>query len=162
MSRRFETVPSIVTSQAVIRAPRTNKPQAISAAEREVRRQRNCDRGDQVRARLDSFWAYAKDYALSLSEEFGFSARHAMDLLFCEGNRMIHARETTNAYNAFMSLKFEEVKNSMLFRFLFYCGLWYALQVGILKTSTMYPLLSSRRSIFKNITDSPKRRRRKS
>jgi hypothetical protein len=112
MSRRYDTVPAALSVN--IRAPRATKPPPLTATQRAERQEATRERTEQLNGRLSTFWNNAQTFCTDLSEEFGFSPRHAMDLIFCEGTRLLHARSTTNPYNAFMSLKFEEIRNSKL------------------------------------------------
>jgi hypothetical protein len=111
MSRRYVTVPAALNNP--IKPPRTNsKPLPLDPIQQAKRRTAQAERFQRLASRLIAVWSDIKAWAAALATEFGFSEHHAMNLIFTEGTRMQHARETTNSYNAFLSLKSDELQSS--------------------------------------------------
>jgi hypothetical protein len=83
MSRRYNTIPAALSVN--IRAPRAIKPPPLTAAQCAERQEATRERTQQLNAQLATFWSDAQAFCQTLAEEFDFSPRHAMDLIFCEG-----------------------------------------------------------------------------
>lgn len=117
MSLQFGTVKSIS-------APRIRKPQParppLTTEQREDKLRAHKEREARINAKVQEWVSYTLNLAEELGNEFEKKPRYFLDLFFQSGARLVRSKTKVNAFNAFKSLKAEEINTG---------GLMYSLDV---------------------------------
>jgi hypothetical protein len=105
--------------------PRIRPPCAkvapVPSTQRDGKHQHTDDHHAAVNLEIEAFQAEVNARSNSMAEKFGFSVRHCKDLLLSAGVHTIFARPNGSAYNAFLSMKAKELRESeFTFYFCYY------------------------------------------
>jgi hypothetical protein len=102
-----------------IRPPRA-KAAPVPSTQQGGKQLRTEDHHAAVNLEIEAFQAEVNARSNSMAEKFGFSVRHCKDLLLSAGVHTIFARPNGSAYNAFLSMKAKELRESKLAFYFYY------------------------------------------
>ncbi|PPQ81407.1 hypothetical protein CVT25_015918 [Psilocybe cyanescens] len=90
----------------------TSKPALLTEAQRKARTEHNHIRQDKINEAVEEWKQTTLTTAADLSERFGMKPHHFLNLFFQDGAHLVHKHSKVNAYNAYLHMKAEELRDN--------------------------------------------------
>ncbi|PPQ92919.1 hypothetical protein CVT25_000626 [Psilocybe cyanescens] len=90
----------------------TSKPAPLTEAQRKARTEHNHICQDKINEAVEEWKQTTLTTAADLSECFGMKPCHFLDLFFQDGAHLVHKHSKVNAYNAYLHMKAEELRDN--------------------------------------------------
>lgn len=103
---RFGTVKALSAPKA---QPRGVGRPALTEEQKEDAAEQRRTKREEMNLEIQKWEEDTHARAAQLGERFGFKPRYFLDLHYSGGARLVKQREGTNAFNAFKSMKAEEI-----------------------------------------------------
>lgn len=106
----FATVNTVSTQR--IRREANNKSAPIPAQQRQKKLEARKDKQEAIDDAVGEWYSYTIAKADDLAQRFNKKPRYFLDIFFQGGARMVNHQSKVNPYNAFKSLKAQELSDS--------------------------------------------------
>jgi hypothetical protein len=106
------TIKAVASSRQ--RKEPTTKAAPLTAEQRKEKRQAHNEATNAITTDVDEWFSSTMAKAEELAEKYHKKPRYFLDMFFHGGARLVHER-STNAWNAFLSKKAEELNEGMSF-----------------------------------------------